>query len=352
MENKFDFRSKLTKLTLIITSVAAFAACFTMLTYASQKTIILSEEDQTIEEAVEEEIVTEKSWTVDVSSLKSAGKSIMFMDVPSQETDNKSFSYFDYGTNTLVFVIPDTRESYFSTNAPQGDFSLVTKVSGTYKDGVTTVFMDFSEPVYCDSSYSNGRIKASFTPVRDSDEVVVFVDPGHGGSSNGTKAGETAEKDIVLNIASAVEKASKGKPYRVILSRYCDTYSDTEERIRALENSDADYYIGLHLSSNADDVKAFGMKAVYNGSYFRHGIENVDFADRILKSTVNNTVNLALGVFEADDEDAILQVIDVPGTVLYAGYISNDAEKLLLTNSDYVEKIANGIIEALDGVTE
>lgn len=351
MENKFDFRSKLTKLTLIITSVAAFAACFTMLTYASQKTIILSEEEQETEEVIEE-VATQKSWSVDVSSLRQSGKSLIFMDVPSQDISDESFAYFDYGKNSLVFVIYGTRESYFSTNAPQGDFSLVTKAGINYNEGVTTVSLDFSEPVYCDSSYSNGRVKVSFTPVKDSDEIVVFVDPGHGGSSNGTKAGETAEKDIVLNIASAVEKASRGKPYRVILSRYCDTYSDTEERIRALENSDADYYIGLHLSSNADDVKAFGMKAVYNGSYFRHGIENVDFADRILKSTVNNTVNLALGVFEADDEDAILQVIDVPGTVLYAGYISNDAEKLLLTNSDYVGKIANGIIEALDGVTE
>lgn len=351
MEHRFDFRTKLAKILIIVTSVAAIASCFTMLIYADRKTIIVDEEESAQEEYVEE-VFADKLWTVDVASLKSTGKSVIEFYLPGGTEKGDAFAYFKYDTNTLEAVIGGTKENYFLSNSPTGDFSLVTSEKGSFHEGVTTVSINFSEPVYCDSSYINGKLSVSFVPVKDSEEKVVFIDPGHGGSSNGTRAGDVAEKDIVLQIARETEKLSKDKPYRVVLSRYADYSVATKDRIKAVSNSGADFYVGLHLSSNVDDVKEFGMKTVYNDSYFRNGIENAAFADLVLKNAVTSTSNLALGIFPAGNEDGILKVIDIPATVLYAGYISNDSEAQLLNRPQYDTEIAQGIIDALDGVIE
>lgn len=186
------------------------------------------------------------------------------------------------------------------------------------------------------------------------DEVrpIVLIDPGHGGSSYGTRAGEVAEKDIVLSIAKQIRDLCPEKPYRVVLLRENDVTVNTEERISAVMDSQADYYIGIHLSSDAEDVKAFGMKATYNPTYFRNGLENVDFADAVLMNAAVCTNNRALGVENASEEDVILQVLNIPAAVLYAGYISNADEAELLSTEEYTQKIAEGIVNALDGVVK
>lgn len=202
-------------------------------------------------------------------------------------------------------------------------------------------------------SYIN--VEEKFSPeivksLKALNKPIVLLDPGHGGAMNGTQVGEVCEKDILLKLAFEIENLSAEKPYKVVLLRDGDETINTENRIRAFQAVKPDYYIGLHLSSNADDTKLFGMEAYYNPDYYHNGLENVDFADLLLRNVATETKNRALGLFEATDNELILRVLDVPATTLYLGYMSNEEELKLLTDKDYLYKIGKGIVESLDSI--
>ena len=125
---------------------------------------------------------------------------------------------------------------------------------------------------------------------------------------------------------------------------------NTEERINSIKAVDGDFYIGLECCSDVEDTQRFGMSALYNSKYYRNGLNNVSFADRVLKSTCEAAKNRAEGLIEATDEDVILRVLGIPGMTLFTGYLSNPEEALLLDDSEYIRKIAAGIVNALDEV--
>lgn len=351
MEKTFDFRTKLMKVSLAVTLAFSVAASFVMLSYASSKTIIVDEEEteeintQSVEEPVK------RQWTIDVSSLQSFGDGKISVSLPDGKADDFLVA-LHYDTNSMEISIPGSYENYFLSKPCHGDFSHVCEMEGSYDKGTTVISLSFDTTVFCDVETNGKEAGLLLTYADDETRPIVFLDPGHGGSSYGTRVGEEAEKDIVLSIANQVAALCKDKPYRIALSRQADSTVNTEDRIRAVMNSNADYYIGIHLSSDVDDVKAFGLKATYNPTYFRNGLENVDFADAVLKNTATCTNNRAIGVEGASEEDVILKVLDIPATVLYAGYISNADEAELLSSEKYIKKIAEGIVTALDGVVE
>ena len=96
------------------------------------------------------------------------------------------------------------------------------------------------------------------------------------------------------------------------------------------------------------DTKDFGMSAIYNSHYYRNGFENVDFADAVLKNCAVSSVNRAKGLFEADPDDVMLMALKMPAVRLKAGTITNNTEVQLLLKDDYLDRIATGIIDAID----
>lgn len=74
-------------------------------------------------------------------------------------------------------------------------------------------------------------------------------------------------------------------------------------------------------------------------------------ADIVTKAVTIASSNRALGLVPAE-EDSILREINIPAAQLSAGYLSNGEERDLLRQEAYLEKVAEGVIDAIEEACE
>ncbi|MCQ2519943.1 MAG: N-acetylmuramoyl-L-alanine amidase [Lachnospiraceae bacterium] len=247
---------------------------------------------------------------------------------------------------TVSFLFENVKPEFFVNAAPSGDFSEIKTITVNGNENFLELSFEQKDKLRPQIGYSALGITLSFAPYEK--ENVVIIDPYYGGIYSGTSVGNVTEKDINLKLAKRIEELSKDKNYTVYLTRTADITLKTEERLDIIECFNGSYYIGITLDSNPEDLKEFGMSAVYNKLFFRGDFENVEFADTVLKSAATAASNRALGLIEATETDVILMTLEQPAAVLKAGMISNSKEAGLLENDRYVDKIAQGVIDALD----
>ncbi|MCY3622381.1 MAG: N-acetylmuramoyl-L-alanine amidase [Gammaproteobacteria bacterium] len=99
-------------------------------------------------------------------------------------------------------------------------------------------------------------------PQRDQD-VIVAVDPGHGGRHPGTVGvGGVYEKNVVLAISRELKRALDGMPgFRGVLIRDGDYFVDLRRRFEIAHRARADMFVSIHAN-------AFRMKSVYGAEVF------------------------------------------------------------------------------------
>ena len=317
-----------------------------MIAYATQKTIIVND-DETAKETVAT-TAGAVNWSIDTKNLSDKKAEVLKVFVPSDATSSTVVVSTRYDRKTVSVMIKDTRESYFLSDPPRGNYSHVKTATGAFDGKDTTITLELDDVCVCDYEFRGHTLELKFIPVSDIKRPIVMLDPGHGGAQSGTRVGDIAEKNITLSLAKKVRELSEGKNFTVLLTREDDEALTTEERIRSINAVDSDFFVGIHMSTDVDDVKKFGMSASYNSLYYHNGLENAEFADMILKSAAISACNKALGINEAGDEEAVLKVLDMPAAYLYAGFLSNADEARLLADSRYLTKIAEGIVDALE----
>ena len=89
------------------------------------------------------------------------------------------------------------------------------------------------------------------TMVNAQDDIVIMLDPGHGGTESGAAAGGLVEKDLTWKLATRVKQILDNTPgITGILTKQESETLDRETRaIRAKEN-DADLLVSFHINSN------------------------------------------------------------------------------------------------------
>ncbi len=319
-----------------------------MLYFASTKVVIVSAEEAENLMETEEKAPTARLYYLEYESSDSSGCFNIFC--PDNYSEN--FSYSErIDKNTITLIFKGVKSEHFIRNAPNGDFSGVKSISEEIDDNEVRVVVVTKDKVYAHLTEEEKKLVISLEPV-DLNETVVVLDPLYGGVSMGTTAGSAMEKEINLAIAKAVRSKAEGKNYRIVMTRNADETMLTEERLAAIDTYGADYYVGIGMRTDMEDTSSFGMSAYYNDEFYRNGFENVDFAEVILRNAAVAAGTRALSLDSAGDEKVILHALDIPGVLLYAGTITNSSEASLLINEEYIEKIAEGIVSALDSVVE
>ena len=101
---------------------------------------------------------------------------------------------------------------------------------------------------------------------RKPSEIAVVIDAGHGGSDPGAVSPHgLPEKDANLRLAKAVEKALKGRGYRVVMTRTDDSFPALYDRPKAAHRENADAFISIHYNAPgyATDPLSTNYHAVY-----------------------------------------------------------------------------------------
>ena len=132
-------------------------------------------------------------------------------------------------------------------------------------------------------------IRTRLGPIDDGRDIIVTVDPGHGGIDSGTIGPNgTMEKTITLAIGRLLaQRIDQQRGMRATMTRDSDVYLTLRDRMRIARRDHADLFVSIHVN-DCDDPNVEGAQ-VYILSL--HGASNE--AARILAARENAADDLA-----------------------------------------------------------
>lgn len=171
--------------------------------------------------------------------------------------------------------------------------------------------------------------------------MIIFLDPGHGGNDHGA-VGPTGlmEKNVTLNIAMKVREILKNHGIDARLTRGDDSRIELLERVRMANQSNADYFVSIHINS-ASSPTATGTET-YAYPYSTKGME--------LSKNIQRNLVKEIGLADRGVKAAnfyVLRETKMPAALAEVAFINNPQEEKLLRDSNFLSKAALGIAKGI-----
>lgn len=193
---------------------------------------------------------------------------------------------------------------------------------------------------------------------KHTNKITVVIDAGHGGIDAGASGINTSvrESDINLLISKELKKLFSNSGINVIMTRTSDEglygttdkgfkLRDLQERVRIINNSQADLLISIHLNTYTSPSRR-GAQVFY-----KKGDDlSKEFAKKV-QSRING-MRLSPRLYDALSGDYyILNESKIPSIIVECGFLSNPEDEKLLLSPEYRESISqaifNGAIDRL-----
>ncbi|UCE03990.1 MAG: N-acetylmuramoyl-L-alanine amidase [Candidatus Latescibacterota bacterium] len=241
------------------------------------------------------------------------------------------------------------------------------------------------------SAAEQARREASILEVRESGDVIVGIDPGHGGEDPGTVWGRSLrEKEIALEVGRLLSEQLRRHPgVRPVLTRDADYFVSLGRRPALARRYGAQLFVSLHVNAarsraargaevfflslqGAEDKAARELVDRENAADLVGGVppDQVDepLVDILMDMTRNHTMKDSERLAEVLLQQlhrvsgaairgikqgplAVLKSIDVPSVLVELGFFTNTDDRKLLGNAraqkQYAEEMARGIIDFL-----
>lgn len=181
------------------------------------------------------------------------------------------------------------------------------------------------------------------------ENLVVFIDAGHGGKDGGAIFGtnERLEKDDNLKMALRVQDILNQKGVFVEMSRSTDEFVSLDDRCKMANKSGAQLFVSIHRNSanvgNGVEIWAKNDKPK----------EDETLADCIMDSLNKTEISKNRGVrfgyiSNSNSNYFVNEHTDMPSCLIELGFITNKDDNALLDKNfeDYANAIADGIIKA------
>ena len=243
----------------------------------------------------------------------------------------------------------------------QGDLAEAVVTKGAIEESLEEPALSRSATLGASSTRSLSARAAS------SPEVVVALDPGHGGSDGGASANGLVEKNLTLSIAKYCQAALQRQGITVFMTRSTDVAVGLSERVRLAANAGASVFVSIHI--NSASVTANGCEVwVPNGSSYNHDahVAGEALGERIVEKLASLGLNNR-GVKVRDSENGskypdgsvadYYSVINgarsrgIPGIIVEHAFISNKGDAMKLSSEAFLKSLgeadAQGIIEAI-----
>ena len=238
---------------------------------------------------------------------------------------------------------------------------------------VTKVYNLFDDKKHLIVDLNNSVIKSK--------NILIVIDPGHGGQDPGAVRGNIKEKVLNLRAAKILKNKLEKNGFEVVMTRNKDIYISLRNRVRIARRYEADLFISLHadatknkntngtsiysLSDKASDKLAKDLAESENKSDLIGGIdlENIekDVSDILIdlsrRETKNSSIEFAelfVLTFEKNDIKllrrphrqagfAVLKAPDIPSVLIEMGFISNNSDLKKLSNNEYLKKLMHQV---------
>lgn len=200
-----------------------------------------------------------------------------------------------------------------------------------------------------------------FSSKVEAKEIVLVLDPGHGGLRSGTTNGNLIERDLVQKIANYLQEyLSQYNGIKVYLTHGVlsnEVEMELDERAIIAKNLDADMFISLHLNSyNGSVTGAESFVTAFTGET-RYHQECSELAGRILNNlctlgTNNRGVKTKLSTnpnnpkYSDGSDPDYYQVIreciyrDIPAMIVEHCFLDNASDSQLVDSEEDLKRMA------------
>lgn len=181
---------------------------------------------------------------------------------------------------------------------------------------------------------------------------VIMIDSGHGGNDPGcikeNPDKDVYEKDINLAIAKKLKPILEANGYEVIMTRDNDTSLGLDERVALSNEKHPDLFVSIHQNALENDTTSNGIETHY---YDLPDLDSKLLAQTIQRFIVQSTSARDRGTCN-DSELYVLKNNTVPSCLIETGFLSAAEEGQRLLDSEYQEKIAQGIAQGIQNYME
>lgn len=225
-------------------------------------------------------------------------------------------------------------------------------------------------------------------PFKGTKELVVAIDPGHGGKDVGAVgASGVMEKDLTLAVAKELKRQIDAQPgMRAVLTRDGDYFVSLTKRPQIARELNADVFLSLHADSYKDrkiSGAAFYVTsnkgasshlakfvAAHSNSSDHHLLDGVEWWNRqqansigqaAMSSSIDDSQKLGYQLKQGFKQAGVrlqhaqvqsanfmvLKNIDMPSVLVEMGFISNPEQDQLLQHSTYQARLASSLVSGL-----
>jgi N-acetylmuramoyl-L-alanine amidase len=179
-------------------------------------------------------------------------------------------------------------------------------------------------------------------------EVVVVVDPGHGGEDQGTGFRTLYEKDLNLDISLRLGEALKKDAVNCVFTRETDNNPSLVERAEVANNLNAALFISIHNNAMPGQPAYKGTETLYCPT----GNESDGILDgKRLASLVQQALVDKLGTYDngiiSRPNLAVLRRTSMPAVIAEIAYLSNSSDRMQLTREEFPQQAAEAIHSAV-----
>ena len=167
--------------------------------------------------------------------------------------------------------------------------------------------------------------------------MLVYIDPGHGGSDSGAVGGGKTEKALALEISKRVSEVLEANGVKAVLTRSTDADVTLASRCTSANNAAADCFVSIHLNSNAGTPASGVETLVYSTGTKAYSLaEKVQGAVIAATGAVNRGVKLRPGLY-------VLRATHMPAVLVETGFINHDGDRAKLSDPGYQATLATAI---------
>ena len=197
---------------------------------------------------------------------------------------------------------------------------------------------------------------------------VIVIDPGHGGRETGAKSvlNNHYEKEFTLDWAQRLAPLLEKAGWQVFLTRTEDVEVSLSNRVALAESHHADLFISLHFNSDAPNEKPTGLETYCLTPPGMPSTLTRGYSDVWSQVFPNNAFNTQSLIFAVRLHAALLRETGLedrgvcrarfigvlrgqhrPAVLIEAAYLSNIHDARLIENSEFRQKLAQGVADAL-----
>lgn len=208
---------------------------------------------------------------------------------------------------------------------------------------MVTIEIEPSADTDYDTLFSADRhemtIRTKRSPLQN---VVILLDPGHGGIDSGGIGGQGArEKEINLAVSLRLRRYLEEAGARVVMTRDRDFYLGLYERVALANRAAAALTLSIH-SNFHPNPKVNGFEIFYHPDRKEsHRLAQVVF-DQVTKGT-----ELKPLAVKASKELVMARETQMPSVLVEMGFLSNYQEEALLRTEKFQEEMAKCLFEAI-----